>query len=177
MFFAEVLRELAAVELVQVLAGVGELVGTRHHERVVGNIDDSLESHHLRRVDGGGHDIAHKEELGLGVVYDVMHLVGHKLMENGHGNGPVREHGKKGGSPVGTIAAAECNLVTLHYSGVLEHDVELLYLACHIVILQSTAFIVSQRVTVPVLDDALLYEFIETWYFHVSSISLVIFLN
>ncbi len=61
-FLAEKLRIFAAEQLVEVLAGIGQLVGTRHHERIVGYVDDAFQRRHARRVDDCAHHIAHKQE-------------------------------------------------------------------------------------------------------------------
>ena len=165
---AEILGELVAVHLVEVLARVREFIGTRDHQGIVGDVDDAFQGGHLGRVDGGSHHVAHEEQFGLGVVHDVVNLVGGELVEDRHGYGSVGECGEEGRCPVGRVASAEGNLVTLHDTTVLEHNVELLDLACHIVILQGGPFIVSQRIQVPILGDTLLYKLVKTRYFHIS---------
>ena len=72
MLFAEVFWELLAVELVEVLAGIGEFISTADHQRVVGVVDDTFERRHLHRIDDCGHVVANKEQAGLRVVYDIV---------------------------------------------------------------------------------------------------------
>ena len=97
---AEVLGELLTVELVQVLAGIGQLVGARHHQRVVGVVDDTLERRHRLRIDDGGHMVADEEQAGLRVVHDVVDLFRIKLVQDGHGDGAVGQCGDEGHSPL-----------------------------------------------------------------------------
>ena len=128
---------------------------------------------HLGGVDGGGHDVAHEEELGIRVVHDVVHLVGHELVQDGHGHGAVGERGQEGACPVGAVASAEGYLVALFYAAVLEENVQFLYLACHVVILQGGSLEVGQRVKVPVVYDAFLDDGIKAWYFHSLIVSVL----
>ena len=167
MLLTEVFRILAAKHLIEVLAGIGEFIGARHQERIVRDVDDALQPRHLRGIDGSGHDITHKEQLGVAVVHDVMHLVGHELMQDGHSHGTIGEHSQIGGGPVGTVASAKGNLVALHHPTVLKHDMQFLNLTCHIMVLQRSSFKIGECIAIPVVDDALLDERVETWYrFH-----------
>ena len=171
---AEVFRILLAKHLVEVFAGVGELLGAADHERIVGDVDDALQSRHLRGVDLRGRHVADEEELGVAVVDDVVDLVGRELVEDGHGHRAIGEDGEEGGSPGRGVASAEGYLVApLHARG-LKHDVQFLYLARHIVILQRLAFVVGKRVEIPVVDDTLLDEGVKTRnLFHLSLLVIV----
>ena len=64
-FLAEELGKLLAIEFVQVLAGIGQFVRARHHQRVVGVVDDALQMGHLYRVYLSGHMVADKQQLGV----------------------------------------------------------------------------------------------------------------
>ena len=171
---AEVFRILLAKHLVEVFAGVGELLGAADHERIVGDVDDALQSRHLRGVDLRGRHVADEEELGVAVVDDVVDLVGRELVEDGHGHRAIGEDGEEGSSPGRGVASAEGYLVaSLHARG-LKHDVQFLYLARHIVILQRLAFVVGKRVEIPVVDDTLLDEGVKTRnLFHLSLLVIV----
>ena len=166
MLASEVLGVLAAEHLVEVLSGIGETVGAREHKRVVGDVDDALEGGHAGAVYLGGHHVADEEELGLAVVDDVVDLVGGELVQDGHGHGTVGDGGEKGACPRRTVAAAEGYLVALGHAAALEEDVELLYLAGHVVILQGGSFVVGECIEVPMVFDALLDERVETGNFH-----------
>ena len=89
MLAAEILGELAPVELVEMLAGIGELVGAREGERIVGDIDYSFERRHLGGVHLSADDVAHEENLRFAVVDDVVYLFGCELMQYGHCHGSV----------------------------------------------------------------------------------------
>ncbi len=168
MFLTEIFGILDAKQFVEVFTGIGEFVGTRHHQRVVGDVDDTLQSRHLRGVDLCSHDIAHEEQFGIAVVHDVVNLVGHELMQDGHSHGTIGEGGEESHRPVGTVASAKSDLVALCHTRVLEHDVEFLYLSCHIVILQGRSLVVCQCIHVPMVDDALLNQCVKARYFHTS---------
>ena len=135
MFLAEVLGILVTEHLVEMLTCVGQLVGTREHQRIVGEIDDALKSGHLGAIYLGGNDIAHEEQLGVAMVHDVVNLVGHELMQDRYGYGTIGERGQEGTGPGRTVAAAEGYLVTLLHTAILKQDVQLLYLARHVMIL------------------------------------------
>ena len=166
MFLAEVLGILVTEHLVEMLTRVGQLVGTREHQRIVGEIDDALKSGHLGAIYLGGDDIAHEEQLGVAVVDNVVYLFGGKLVQDGYSYGTIGERGQEGTGPGRTVAATEGYLVTLLHTTVLKQNVQLLYLARHVMILQRYALVIGQCITVPMVDDALLNESIEAWNFH-----------
>ena len=153
---AEIFGVFLSEHLVEVLASVGEFVGTRHEERVVGDVDDALECWHLGGVDDCRHHIAGKQQLGVGVVDDVVYLVGRELMEYRHCDGTVGQRGEECHSPVAAVATAQGYLVAFLHSTVLKHDVQLFYLACHIMVLQCLSFIVCQSIAIPIFNDAFL---------------------
>ena len=144
-------------------ARVRELVRAREEQRVVGNVDDAFEIGHFRGIDGRGDDIANEKQLGVAVVHDVVNLVGREFVENRHGDGSVGERGEVGGGPVRAVATAKGDFVAFDHAAVLEHDVEFLDFPSHIVVLQRRAFIVGQCITIPMLDDAFFYQFVDTW--------------
>ena len=91
-----------------------------------------------------------------------MHLFGHELVQDGHGDGPVGERGQESHGPISTVASAECNLVAFHHTAALKHDVEFFNLPGHVMVLQRGSLVVSQRIKVPMVDDALLDQCVET---------------
>ena len=111
--------------------------------------------------------VAHEEQLGIGVIDDIVNLLRHELVENGHGNSSVGEGSEEGYGPLAAVASAEGYLVAFHDAAVLEQDMQLLDFSCYIMILKGCSLVVGQRIKVPVVDDALLYKFVETGYvFH-----------
>ena len=175
---AEVFRELLAIEFVQVLAGIGQLVRTAHHQRVVGVVDDTFQSRHLLRVDDGGYVVADEEQLRLRVVDDVMYLFGIELMEYGHSYSPVGQRGYEGHCPLAGVASAEGYLVALCHTRVLKQYMQLLNLASYVVELQCLTLEVCQRVEVPVVDNRLFKQCVKTRYlFHSISFSYYLLLT
>lgn len=90
------------------------------------------------------------------MVDDVVNLVWCKLMEDRHGYGTISKHGKERCRPRSTVTAAERNLITLLHARTLKHDVQLFYLSCHIMILQRSTLVIGERITLPILDNAVL---------------------
>ncbi len=166
MLLAEIFRIFLAKNLIEMLAGISEFVGAAHRKRIVGYVDDTLQIHHLSGVNLCSHHITHEEQFCLAVVHDVVYLLRQKLVEDRHSHGAIGQSGEECHSPVGRVSSAESDLVALLHTAVFKHDVEFLYLAGYVVILQSLATEISQSVKVPVLLDTLLYNLIETWYIH-----------
>ena len=165
---AEILWVLLAEHLIQVLAGIGQLVGARHNQRVVGDVDDALKSRHLCSIDDCCNHVANEQYLRIGVVHDVVNLVGGELVEDGYGNGAIGECGQESHRPTGTITTAKGYLVALHHTAVLEHDVQFLYLPCHVMVLQGCTLVIGQSVKVPMVDDAFFDQRVKAWYrFHI----------
>ena len=63
MLLAEGLGVFLAEKFVEMFACIGQFVGARHHERIVGNVDDTLQMGHLGSIDGGAYYIAHEQQL------------------------------------------------------------------------------------------------------------------
>ena len=172
--WAEFLGIFLAEKFIEMLSRVGELVGARHKDGEVGQVDDAFDGGHLGGVDGLGHDVAHKQEAGLAVVDDIVYLLSVELMQDGHGDGSVGEGGQECHGPVSAVAAAYGNLVALFDAHLLEHDMQLFYLACHIIILQGDTFVVGQRIIVPVLHNAVLESLIEAFNeFHCTFLEIL----
>ena len=170
MFLAEVLGELFAIEFVEVLAGVGELIGAANHQRVIGIVDDAFEGGHSHGIDDCGYMVAYEEQTGLGVIDDIMDLFGIELMQDGYGNGTVGERGQECNSPLRGVAATKGNFVATLDAAVLEENMDFLDLTGYIMELQGLSLVVCERITIPIVNDAFLYECIKTWYlFHISS--------
>ena len=60
---------------------------------------------------------------------------GSKLMQNRHCHGAVCNRSKEGNGPVGTVPSTQGNLVAFDYTAILEHDMQLLNLPSHIMVL------------------------------------------
>ena len=121
-------------------------------------MDDAFELRHGFGVECGPHHVAGKEEARVGVVDDVVNLLGFELVENGNHDGAVADCGQKGNCPVGTVAAADGDFVARLDAGRLKENVEFLDFARHILVLEGYAFVVGECVEVPMVDDALFNE-------------------
>ena len=156
---AEIHGEFLAEETVEVLAGVFHFFGAPNEqfELLVGVAEDALEAGHAVGIELRPHLVAHKEELSLGVVHDVVNLLGVELVEDGHCNGSVGERGKECDAPPCAVAAADGNLVARFHARVFEYDVEFLDDARHVLVLECLQAIVAQAVDVPILLQALLH--------------------
>ena len=87
-----------------------------------------------------------------------MNLFFIKFVENGHDDGSIGQRSQEGYCPVGGISAADGHPVALFYSRGLHHDVQFLYLASHIMVLECGSFIVCQGIEQPVILDGNLDE-------------------
>ena len=76
------------------------------------------------------------------MVDDIVDLFGLKFVLDGDGYGAIAERGKKHYAPVGTVASAERHLVATFQTYALKHDVDFLYFASHIVILERDALVI-----------------------------------
>ena len=148
------------------LTCIRQFISTRHHQRIVGNVYNAFKVGHLCSINHSGHHIAHKQQFCLAVVYDVMNLVSGKLVQNRHCHGTIGKRCQESYSPTGTIASAQSNFVSWLHSTVFKHDVQLLNFSCYIMILQGSAFKVGEGIAIPITDDALFYELVETLNFH-----------
>ena len=75
--------------------GIGQLVGTTDHQRVVGIVDDSFQCGHCLRIDNCCYMIAHEKQAGLRMINDVMNLFSVKLVQDGNSNGSIGEGSEK----------------------------------------------------------------------------------
>ena len=157
-FLAEEFGVLFSEELVEALAGFGELFGARNEERVVGDAHDAFEVRHGIGVELGPDHIAGKEDFRFGVVHNVVNLGGLELVEDGYGHCAVAEDSHEGCGPVGAVASAKGDAVAALDTRVFEENVELLNLAGNILILEGDALVIGQCVEVPVVLEAFSYQ-------------------
>ena len=80
MLLAEVFGKFLAVQLVEVLAGISQLVGAGEQQRIVGIVDDTFQMWHLGGVNLGGYVVTDEEQLGIRVIDNVVNLLCHKFM-------------------------------------------------------------------------------------------------
>ena len=142
-FLSEIFGIFAAKQFVKPFACISQQFGARQEYRVVGNVDNALKMRHGLCVEFGPNHIAHKENLCLRVVNNVVHLLRLKFMQNRHRHCTIRQCGQKGCSPVGTIAAAQGNFVTLGNTCIFKQDMEFLNFSCYVLVLQGHTLIVG----------------------------------
>ena len=121
---AEVHGVLLAEEPVEVLAGIGHLFRAAVQDAVfvAGVGEDAFQSRHFLDIELRPYLFAHEEQLGIGVVHDVMDLFRVELVEDGHSHGTVAQRGQKGDAPACRVTAADGHFVTMLYAGGLEDD-------------------------------------------------------
>lgn len=100
--------------------------------------------------------VAHEEQLGFGVVDDVVDVVGLEFVQNRYDDSPISDGSQERDSPMGTVAAADGNLVAGLDAHTFQYNVKLGYFSGHVLVLQGCSFIVCQGITVPIVGDALL---------------------
>ena len=74
MFLSEILRVFLSEHLIQVLTGIGKLIGPGNHDTVVGYIDDSLQMRHLRGINGCSNHITHEQQFCFTMINDIVNL-------------------------------------------------------------------------------------------------------
>ena len=144
--FPEVFGELLSEISVQVFACCGEFLRARNHERIIGDVYYSLKGRHLLGVYLLCHHIADKQESRLRMVHNVVYLVCGEFMENRYCHCSIRERSEKCYGPVAHITPAEGYLVAPVNVAVLKENMEFLNLACNVLILKRSAFIVCQGI-------------------------------
>ena len=160
-------RILPAEIFVQSVTRIGELLALRHQQREIVEQENPSEVFHETFVQIFPHAIAHKEQFGLGVVYDMVNIVGFKLVQNGYRYSPIGDGGKEGYRPVGRVFAADGNLVAFFDTGTLEQQVYLGNFAGYVFVVVGYAVEVAQGDTFPIVFDGLFDVFIKTIVFHI----------
>ena len=77
-----------------------------------------------------------EEDTRIGMVKEIVYLVGLKLVEDGHRHCSIGHGSHKCHSPLRTVFATQCNLFFFVYSGVLKQKVKLCYFSRYVAILQ-----------------------------------------
>ena len=133
--------------------GVEELEGV--------DLDHGVEARHLVGVQPFPDDVVHEQDLGFGVVYEVVDVAWLEFMEDRHRNGSVGHGRQIAHRPVDLVPRADGNLVALVEEAFLEGDLELLYPPCDVSVAEAGTLVVGEGLLVPVLPEALLYELID----------------
>lgn len=103
-----------------------------------------------------------KKQHRIGVVDDVMHVVGIEVLQDGHDNCSIGNRGKKGHHPARGITADEGYLVAAAYLAMAEQQMYAGYLARHIAIGKClSGIVIGQCGQRPVFFKTLLVDFNE----------------
>lgn len=134
-FGAEVLGIALAVDGVAVLEGFHQARVAAYDGREVGEQNHAHQAGHAVFVQVLPSLVAHEEQLGFGVVDDVVDVVGLELVQNGDDDCSIGDGGQEGDGPMGAVASADGNLVAGLDACTLQYDVELGYLPGHVFVL------------------------------------------
>ena len=118
------------------------------------HLHDDFQARHLSLGEALPDDLVHEEDLGLGVVDQVMDVLGFELVQEGHRHGAVGHGGQEAHAPVGLVARAEGDLVPLLQPAFLECDVQELDALGDIAVFERHALVVGEGVPFPVFFDA-----------------------
>ena len=107
----------------------------------------------VRRVEILPNSLVDEEQASIGVVHEVVNVVGLKLMENRHRNSSESESTKHGDSPLRRVAATKGNLVARFHAGFLKKNVDFCYLSGNILILITDTLEISKGKFFPILSN------------------------
>ena len=120
---AEILGIFFAEELVQVLAGIVHFLAAGDEDGEVGHQEDAFQQGHGVFVQVFPNHVAHKEQLGFGVVHDVVYVVGLEFMQNGYDDCSIGQGGEECHAPVRAVASADGYLVSFPDAAGLKDNV------------------------------------------------------
>ena len=128
---------------------------------------------HLLCIEFRPHNVAHKQQLGTGVVDDVVNLLRQELMQDRHRHSAVCQGGQEGYSPACAVAAADGDFVSVLHAGGFENDVEFLDDTCYVLVVERLNAIVAEGIQLPVLFQAFQNTGVETWDLSIHFLDLV----
>ena len=102
------------------LSGICQLVGSRHHERIVWYVYDTFERRHFGGIYHGSHHIAHEEEFCFAVVHDVVYLVCRELMQHRYSHGAVSQGRQEYYCPRSAVSTTDGDFVSVLNSAVFK---------------------------------------------------------
>lgn len=135
---------------------------------IVFHANDAVEAGHVPVVQRGPVAVAYEEEAGSGVVDDVVYVVGFEFVQDGDGNGSVRQGGDEGDAPVGAVAAAQADFVAFPYAGVFEPQAQFFHFPGYVAVGVADAFVVGEGGKVPVCFYAVFQQSQEAFFHDVS---------
>ena len=119
-------------------------------------LDHNLEIRHFLRLEAFPDNIVHKQHTGIRVVHQIVYVAGLEFMEDGNGHCAISDGCQEADSPVGLVAGAYCNFVTLFEAALFKSNMKLGYPQGHLTVCEGHALVVGKGRAVPIVDEALL---------------------
>ena len=94
------------------------------------------------------------------MVYQIVYVSGFEFMEDGYGHCAICDGSEETYAPVGLVAGADCNFVTLFKTALLKGNVEFGNPQGHFTVCKRHTLVIGKGRTVPVTDEALLQCFV-----------------
>ena len=152
---------------IHLVEGAREVLAHFHEVLVLGvdvvegvHLHDDLQAGHLRLGEPLPDHFVHEEDLGLGMVDQIMYVLGFEFMQQGYGHGAVGHGGQEAHAPVGLVAGAEGDFVPLLEPAFFESDVQELDALRHVGVFERNALVVREGFALPVFLDALFEQFV-----------------
>ena len=105
-------------------AGVADLFVCRIKESEGVDSGNRLEVRHLGLGQAFPYGRVHKQNLGLGMVHEMVDIAGLELVKKGYRHCPIGHSGEKGHCPVHLVAPADGHFVSLLQPAMVEEDVD-----------------------------------------------------
>ena len=122
--------------------------------------DHDLQTGHLGLAEPLPFSLADEEDLGLGVIHEVMDVAGLEFVQDGHRNGAVGKGGEEAHAPVRLVARAEGDFVAFLQAALFKTDVEHRDAFANLAVCERATLIVRQGGAVPMLLEAFLEELV-----------------
>ena len=97
-----------------------------------------------------------KEDLAVGMVYDMLYVAWLELVKDRYWNRSVGQAGEEDHGPVSLVLGTDGNLVSFLNTYALEYDVHLGYPSCNIAIIKRNSLIIRESRSIPIVFEALL---------------------
>ena len=137
----------------------------------VGEREYGLDAHHLLLVNHIPEGVAQEEEFRLGVVDDVVDVVGVEVLKDGDNHSTIGDGGQIGDDPAGVVAANEGDFVTLLDITLPKEHVELGNLLGHLIVGETLLLeVVCQSRHLAVLLETALVNLNQVFLYHKNPI-------
>ena len=110
---------------------------------------------------------AGKKQHGIGMVYDVVHIIGIEILQNRNNNRPISNRSEKRHHPTRSIPPDKSDFVAPTYLAMLQQEMYTCYLSSHIAISKRLAgIVIGQCRQVPILLETFLVDFDKIFLYH-----------